>query len=182
MAGDLGKAYVQIVPSAKGISGSISSVLNGESVSAGKSSGSLIGSGIVSTVKKAVVALGIGKLISQSITAGGELEQSLGGIKKLFGNAFDQVTNNAKNAYKTVGISANEYMQNVTSFSASLINSLGGDTSKAASVADMAMRDMADNVNAFGTDMESVQMAYQSFARGQYQLLDNLKLGYGGTK
>ncbi|MDY6064959.1 MAG: phage tail protein [Finegoldia sp.] len=182
MAGDLGKAYVQIVPSAKGISGSISSVLNGESVSAGKSSGSLIGSGIVSTVKKAVVALGIGKLISQSITAGGELEQSLGGIKKLFGNAFDQVTNNAKNAYKTVGISANEYMQNVTSFSASLINSLGGDTSKAASVADMAMRDMADNVNAFGTDMESVQMAYQSFARGQYQLLDNLKLGYSGTK
>ncbi len=89
---------------------------------------------------------------------------------------------NAAKAYQTAGFSANAYMEQVTSFSASLISSLGGDTEKAASIADRAMIDMADNANKFGTDMESIQNAYQGFAKQNYTMLDNLKLGYGGTK
>ena len=89
---------------------------------------------------------------------------------------------NAASAFKTAGLSANEYMEQVTSFSASLIGSLSGDTAKAATVADMAMGDMSDNANKFGTDMESIQNAYQGFAKQNYTMLDNLKLGYGGTK
>ena len=93
-----------------------------------------------------------------------------------------QVVENAQNAFKTAGLSANEYMETVTSFSASLISSLGGDTREAAKLADRAIRDMSDNANTFGTDMQSIQNAYQGFAKGQYNMLDNLKLGYGGTK
>ena len=136
--------------------------------------------------KLATVTAGISGALAGIVGAGvksyADLEQNLGGVETLFKDSSDKVVENAKNAYKTAGVSANEYMQGVTSFSASLLQSLGGDTSKAADVADMAFRDMSDNANKFGTDMSSIQMAYQGFAKQNYTMLDNLKLGYGGTK
>lgn len=182
MATELAKAYVQIVPSAQGIKGSISSALNGEADSAGVSAGKTAGGKLVSGMTKAVAVAGIGKAISASISAGADLEQSIGGIETLFKDSSNIVIENAKKAYKTAGISANEYMEQATSFSASLLQSLGGDTKKAASVADMAITDMADNSNKMGTAVENIQNAYQGFAKQNYTMLDNLKLGYGGTK
>lgn len=182
MATDLGKAYVQIIPSARGISGMISNQLGGEAMSAGTQSGSKLGGALVGMAKRVIGAAAIGKLIKDSIFQGGQLEQSLGGVETLFKDSSDKVKQYAAKAFETSGISANEYMQNVTSFSASLLQSLGGNTSKAADVADMAMRDMSDNANKFGSDMESIQNAYQGFAKDNYTMLDNLKLGYGGTK
>lgn len=182
MATDLGKAYVQIIPSARGISGMISNELGGEAMSAGTQSGSKLGGALVGMAKRAIGAAAIGKFIKDSIFQGGQLEQSLGGVETLFKDSSDKVKQYAAKAFETSGISANEYMQNVTSFSASLLQSLGGNTSKAADVADMAMRDMSDNANKFGSDMESIQNAYQGFAKDNYTMLDNLRLGYGGTK
>lgn len=163
-----------------------------------KSTGGINLSGLKDTLKKigdvaaevakkmAQVTVAIGGALAGLVTAGvksyADLEQNLGGIETLFGESANKVVENAKNAYKTAGLSANEYMSNVTSFSASLLQSLGGDTDKAAAYADRAMRDMSDNANKMGTDMQSITNAYQSFARGQFGLLDNLKLGYGGTK
>lgn len=117
-----------------------------------------------------------------SVKARGQIEQSLGGINKLFGKSADEVVKNSQKAYKTAGISANQYMEQVTSFSASLLKGLNGDTAKTAKIADTAIKDMADNANTFGTSMESIQTAYQGFAKQNYTMLDNLKLGYGGTK
>lgn len=182
MATDLGKAYVQIIPSARGMSGMISNELGGEAMSAGTQSGSKLGGALVGMAKRVIGAAAIGKFIKDSIFQGGQLEQSLGGVETLFKDSSDKVKQYAAKAFETSGISANEYMQNVTSFSASLLQSLGGNTSKAADVADMAMRDMSDNANKMGTDMENIQNAYQGFAKDNYTMLDNLKLGYGGTK
>lgn len=117
-----------------------------------------------------------------SVNSYADLEQNIGGIETLFKGSADKVIKNAENAYKTAGMSANQYMETVTGFSASLLQSLGGDTEKAADVADMALTDMADNANKMGTSMESIQWAYQGFAKQNYTMLDNLKLGYGGTK
>lgn len=178
MATNLGKAYVQIMPSAKGISGMISKELDGEVKSAGQSAGN----SLISTIKGAIVAAGIGKLFATSLLEGGKLQQSLGGVETLFKNNANMVKQYANEAYKTTGLSANAYMENVTGFSASLLQSLGGDTAKAAKVANMAMIDMADNSNKMGTSMELIQNAYQGFAKQNYTMLDNLKLGYGGTK
>lgn len=178
MATELGKAYVQIVPSAKGISGSITKELKGESESAGKSAGSTI----ASTIKKVFIAAGIGKALMSTIKEGGKLEQSLGGIETLFKGNADTVKQYAQDAYKTAGVGANQYMEIVTGFSASLLQSLGGDTAKAAEISNMAMIDMADNSNKMGTSMEDIQNAYSGFAKQNYTMLDNLKLGYGGTK
>lgn len=117
------------------------------------------------------------------VMAYADFEQLEGGVEKLFGgNAAQAVIKNAENAFKTAGLSANEYMETVTGFSAALINSLGGDTAKAAELADLAIRDMSDNANTFGTDMQSIQNAYAGFAKGQFNMLDNLKLGYAGSK
>lgn len=136
--------------------------------------------GLASAVKQVGAAfVDLGK---QSLQAYADFEQLKGGIDTLFGDSSQTVMNFANNAFMTTGLSANQYMEQVTSFSASLLQSLGGDTEKAANVADMALTDMADNANKMGTSMESIQSAYQGFAKGQYQLLDNLKLGYGGTK
>ena len=178
MATNLGKAYVQIMPSAKGISGMISKELDGEVKSAGQSAGN----SLISTIKGAIEAAGIGKLFATSLLEGGKLQQSLGGVETLFKNNANMVKQYANEAYKTTGLSANAYMENVTGFSASLLQSLGGDTAKAAKVANMAMVDMADNSNKMGTSMELIQNAYQGFAKQNYTMLDNLKLGYGGTK
>ena len=132
------------------------------------------------------VSAAAGTALAGLVTAGvksyADYEQNLGGVQTMFGDNANKVVENAKQAYKTAGVSANEYMQGVTSFSASLLQSLGGDTAKAADVADMAFRDMSDNANKFGTDMGSIQNAYQGFAKQNYTMLDNLKLGYGGTK
>ena len=120
--------------------------------------------------------------IGGAVSEGAKLEQSIGGVETLFKDSAGTVKGNAMRAFQSVGISANEYMEQVTSFSAALLSSLGGDTEKSAQAADMAMRDMADNANKFGTDMGSIQNAYQGFAKQNYTMLDNLKLGYGGTK
>jgi len=125
----------------------------------------------------------IAKLGKAALDAYAQFEQLQGGVDKIFGKeAAETVMQNASNAYKTAGMSANQYMETVTSFSASLIQSMGGNTEAAAGVADMAIRDMSDNANTFGTNMQSIQDAYQGFAKQNYTMLDNLKLGYGGTK
>lgn len=174
----LAKAYVQIVPSADGIKGSIANVLGDESQSAGK----LAGTSIVSSIKKIIVGAGIGKALSSALTEGANLQQSIGGIETMFKDSADTMKKYAQDAYKTAGISANSYMEQATSFSASLLSSLGGDTAKAAEAANQAIIDMADNSNKMGTSIEMIQNAYQGFAKQNYTMLDNLKLGYGGTK
>ena len=178
MATELAKAYVQIVPSAKGIKGMLGETLGGEADSAGTS----FGGRMAGMIKKVLATAAIGTAIKASITEGAALEQSLGGIETLFKESADKVKQNAANAYRTAGMSANEYMELTTSFSASLLSSLSNDTSKAADIADMAMTDMSDNANKMGTSMEDIKNAYQGFAKQNYTMLDNLKLGYGGTK
>ncbi|WP_105116262.1 hypothetical protein [Streptococcus suis] len=146
---------------------------------------SMLGANLVSSaLMGGFTALGgaVKNVFSSAIDEGAKLQQSLGGIDTLFKNSADTVKNYASNAYKTAGLSANEYMENVTSFSASLISSLGGDTAAAAELANRAMTDMSDNANKMGTDMQAITGTYQSLARGNYAMLDNLKLGYGGTK
>ncbi|HHD9489489.1 TPA: PblA [Streptococcus pneumoniae] len=182
MATELGKAYVQIIPSAKGISGMIQKEMGGEVASAGVSAGESLGSKMMGAVSGVIAAAGIGKAIGASINEGAALQQSLGGVETLFKDSADKVKGFANEAYKTTGLSANAYMENVTGFSASLLQSLGGDTDKAAETANMAMIDMSDNANKMGASMESIQLAYQGFAKQNYTMLDNLKLGYGGTK
>lgn len=179
---ELAKAYVQIVPSADGIQGSISHIMGGEASSAGESAGTLLGTKLVGTLKKVIAAAGIGKVISDSLNLGGALQQSIGGVETLFKESADMVKAYAAQAYRTVGLSANEYMEQTTSFAASLLSSVSKDTNAAAQLANMAMVDMADNANKMGTDMASIQNAYQGFAKQNYTMLDNLKLGYGGTQ
>ena len=144
-----------------------------------------------SVVKGAAVAIGAAavaagaaaiKLGKDVVTAYADYEQLVGGVDTLFGESSAKVQEYAANAYKTAGLSANDYMETVTSFSASLLQSLGGDTSKAADAADIALTDMSDNANKMGTSLDSIQNAYQGFAKQNYTMLDNLKLGYGGTK
>lgn len=139
-----------------------------------------IGAGLVELGAKAVET---GKQVAMdALDQVASLEQNIGGIKKLFGDSYQSVVDNANKAFKTAGLSSNDYMQTVTSFSASLISGLGGDTKKAAEYADRAIRDMSDNANTFGYDMETMQAAYKNFAKGQYMMLDSLSLGYGGSK
>lgn len=140
----------------------------------------IAGQAIVAGVK--AVAGAVKNIGEAAIQSYGEYEQLVGGVETLFKSSADTVMQYAANAYKTAGMSANEYMDTVTSFSASLLQSLGGDTDKAAQKADQAITDMADNANKMGTGMEMIQNAYQGFAKQNYTMLDNLKLGYGGTK
>lgn len=162
---------------------------NGLDNASGKASGfaDKLKSGIATAAKVGAAALtaaatGMAALTKASIDQYAEYEQLVGGVDTLFKTASDKVQEYAANAYKTAGMSANEYMDTVTSFSASLLQSLGGDTEKAAQKADQAITDMADNANKMGTGMEMIQNAYQGFAKQNYTMLDNLKLGYGGTK
>lgn len=179
---DIATAYVQIVPSARGMQSKLSEIFGKEMPGAGKSAGNILGSNLAGTLKKVLASAAIGEALKKTLTEGAALQQSLGGVETLFKDSAAVVIANAEQAYRTAGLSANAYMEQVTSFSASLLQSLGGDTVAAANVADMALRDLSDNANKFGTDMERLTDAYQGFAKGQYQLLDNLKLGYGGTK
>lgn len=146
-----------------------------------------IGSAVNTAVKASAAAVGaasagVAALGTACINAYADYEQLVGGVETLFKDSADTIQTYVDNAYKTAGLSANEYMETVTSFSASLLQSLDGDTEKAAAAADLAITDMADNANKMGTAMESIQYAYQGFAKQNYTMLDNLKLGYGGTK
>ena len=187
---EVGSAYVTIMPKMdKGFASEVTGALE----STGSQGGTMFGDGMLSSFAgmagKIVAALGlvevakkIGEVGKQALDAYSNYEQLSGGVNKLFGSASGAVEQNAARAFETAGMSANGYMETVTGFSASLISSLGGDTAKAADQADKAIRDMSDNANVFGTDISSIQNAYQGFAKQNYTMLDNLKLGYGGTK
>ena len=195
---DIGTAYVKIEPTAKGITGK----LKGEFESAGNESGSSFGGKFGSALSSAMggvgsLIAGVTKVAAGAMAAGttavaglaaaatssyANYEQLVGGVEKLYGDAAGAVQKFADQAYLTSGMSANKYMETATSFSASLIGSLNGDVQKAAEMTDLAMRSMSDNVNVFGSDAQAVQNAYQGFAKQNYTMLDNLKLGYGGTK
>lgn len=178
---ELGKAYVQVVPSAQGISGSISNVLKGESASAGTTAGTTIASKIKGVLLKAGVGIAVTKGLKASLEAGGALQQSLGGLETIYGDAADAAKNYAKEAYKA-GISQNSYAEQAVSFGAALKQAYEGDTAKAVKAANTAILDMTDNAAKMGTPLENIQNAYQGFAKQNYTMLDNLKLGYGGTK
>ena len=159
----------------------------GKAKEASEKIGKFFGS-VAKTVGKAslaaigAAATGIAALTKSAVENYAEYEQLVGGVETLFKDSGDKVLEYANNAYKTAGLSANDYMETVTSFSASLLQSLGGDTEKAAEIGNMAVIDMADNANKMGSSMESIQNAYAGFAKQNYTMLDNLKLGYGGTK
>lgn len=206
--GRIATAYVQVMPSMEGVAPKVESYFGGAGNSAAGKFSATFGTAL--KVGAAAAAAAAGVVLKESLEQGAALQQSIGGIETLFGaggksieqyaasvgksvgeisgeysalmTAQQTVFDNAKNAYATAGLSANEYMETVTSFSAALISSLEGDTQKAADAADMALRDMSDNANKMGTDMEAIQNAYQGFAKQNYTMLDNLKLGYGGTK
>lgn len=190
MATTLGKAYIQIMPSAKGIKAEVEKVLGKEippateqpGEQAGQQMGESMGSKLAGVLKKVILAAGFGKVVKESLMAGADLQQSVGGVETIFKQSANIVSTYAKSAYSRAGVSANEYMEQVTSFSASLLQSLGGNTEKAAKYADRAMVDMSDNANKFGTNIGDIQNAYQGFAKSNYSMLDNLKLGYGGTQ
>ena len=174
MSQNVGEVALDIVVGKNEVSGAngVLSKLGGVASGVGKA----VGAGL------AVAGAGIVAIEQQAISAYGEYEQLVGGVETLFKDNADAVIANADRAFKTAGMSANAYMETATSFSASLLQSLDGDTVKASEYADMAITDMGDNANKMGTSMEMVQNAYQGFAKQNYTMLDNLKLGYGGTK
>ena len=177
----IGTAFVHVVPSADGIEGSLQNVLDPES----RAAGTLAGNNIAKTIKRFIVGAGIGKalkdIVQGALEAGGALQQSFGGIETLYGDAADEAKKLAAEA-AAAGISANTYAEQAVSFGAALKQAFGGDTYKAMQAANTAILDMADNSAKFGTDITAVQSAYQGFAKQNYTMLDNLKLGYGGTK
>ena len=179
---DVGTAYLQIVPSMDGVPGSIRRGLGGEADAAGVMAGGRISGKIKGALAASGIGAALGAGLAKSIKTGANLEQAIGGIETLFKDSSAEMIKNADNAFKTAGISANQYMEQATSFSASLLQSLDGDTQKAAKAADQAIIDMSDNANKMGTNIRDIQNAYQGFAKQNYSMLDNLKLGYGGTK
>lgn len=179
---DVGTAYLQIVPSMDGVPGSIRRGLGGEADAAGVMAGGRISGKIKGALAASGIGAALGAGLAKSIKTGANLEQAIGGIETLFKDSADEMIKNADNAFKTAGISANQYMEQATSFAASLLQSLDGDTQKAAKAADQAVIDMSDNANKMGTNIQDIQNAYQGFAKQNYTMLDNLKLGYGGTK
>ena len=178
---DIGKAYVQIIPKAEGISGQIESMLSDGAEEGGKSAGLSFGKKMIGALGKAGVVAAVGKLFKDSIAEGANLQQSFGGLETLYGDAADQAKEYAYMAAQA-GISANDYAEQAVSFGASLKQAFGGDTTKAVEAANTAIMDMTDNAAKMGTPIESIQNAYQGFAKQNYTMLDNLKLGYGGTK
>lgn len=202
MATEIAKAYVQIVPSMQGIKAQLSKSLAPAVETSGKESGQKMGNALAGGLKSAASSIGkaftaaakaaavgfgaaaaaVSAVGKSALNAYADYEQLIGGVETLFGNASDKVLQNANRAFQTAGLSANEYMETVTSFSASLLQSVGKDTKKAAEYADQALVDMSDNANKMGSNMQDIQNAYQGFAKQNYTMLDNLKLGYGGTK
>ena len=202
MATEIAKAYVQIVPSMQGIQAQLSKSLAPAVETSGKESGQKMGNALAGGLKSAASSIGkaftaaakaaavgfgaaaaaVAAVSKSALNAYADYEQLVGGVETLFGNASDKVLQNANRAFQTAGLSANEYMETVTNFSASLLQSVGKDTKKAAEYADQALVDMSDNANKMGSNMQDIQNAYQGFAKQNYTMLDNLKLGYGGTK
>lgn len=201
----VGSAYVTLMPSMKGFSASLSKDMGAAGQSAGQTFGSSMSVALEAETGKSNSALsklgsaakgvataavaGFTALTGAVATVGGaalsayaDYEQLVGGVDTLFKDASAKVQRYAENAYKTAGMSANTYMETVTSFSASLLQGLGGDTAKAAQIADLAVTDMSDNANKMGTSIDVIRQAYQGFAKDNYDMLDNLKLGYGGTQ
>ena len=192
----LGQAYVQILPTTEGIAENLRRALGGASEEAGRSAGAGWSSSFGDMLKANLVTEGVKMaldgakqlgeqvvdLAKTAVDSYADYEQLVGGVETLFKDSADQVQQYAAQAYKTAGLSANEYMETTTSFAASLLQSLNGDTQAAADMANMAVTDMADNANKMGSSMESIQNAYQGFAKQNYTMLDNLKLGYGGTQ
>ena len=200
MATELASAYLTLIPSLKGAKASIEKELSGVSAqSAGAGIGKSMASGLVGSAKSGMAILAkagaaavataataaagaVGSIGKAALESYAEYEQLVGGVDKLFQDASPKLQEYAASAYETAGMSANQYREQATSFSAALINSLGGDTQKAADMADVAMRAMSDNVNTFGSNMVDVQNAFQGFSKQNFTMLDNLKLGYGGTQ
>ena len=178
---DIGKAYVQIIPKAEGISGQIEDIVSPAAEQSGEKGGAFLGKSLLKGLAAAGIAAGVAKLFSSAINEGANLQQSFGGLDTLYGDAAAAAKEYAYQAAE-MGISANDYAEQAVSFGASLKQAFGGDTAKAAEAANTAISDMADNAAKMGTPLESIQNAYQGFAKGNYTMLDNLKLGYGGTK
>ena len=182
---NIGNAYVQIVPKAEGISSKIGSLIGGDAKNAGKNAGQDAGNGFGSSLMKVLGGLAIGATVTAGFKAaldeGGKLQQSYGGLETIYGDAAEAAKKYAKEAAQA-GISANDYAENAVSFGASLKQAFEGDTAKAVEAANTAILDMTDNAAKMGTPIENIQNAYQGFAKGNYTMLDNLKLGYGGTK
>lgn len=181
MATRIAEAYVQIKPTTKGIKDELENQLTPDLEEAGKSGGQSMGANLVSMLKKVIVAAEIGKLIKDSLDAGGELQQSFGGLDTLYGEASEAAKQYAREA-AAAGISMNDYAEQAVSFGAALKQAFNGDVEQAAKAANTAIMDMADNSAKMGTDLSQIQSAYQGFAKQNYTMLDNLKLGYGGTK
>lgn len=175
---DLGKAYVQIVPSAKGIKGHIEKELSGADIgAAGESAGNGLGGKLLSGLKTAFAAAAVGKVIKDAFEAGGALQQSFGGLETVYGEAMESIGAYALNAAQA-GISANDFAEQAVSFGNALKQAYGGDVVAAAEAANSAIMDMADNSAKYGTSLEELKEAYKGFARGNYRMLDNLSLGY----
>lgn len=178
---EIGKAFVHIVPTFKGVVGALQQGLVPGAGQAGKAAGT----SMAAKMKQALVALGVGKILGDtvkaSLQAGGALQQSFGGLETLYGDAADAAKNYAMQAAQA-GIDANTYAEQAVSFGAALKQAFGGDTEAAMNAANTAILDMADNSAKMGTDIQSIQTAYQGFAKQNYTMLDNLKLGYGGTR
>lgn len=181
MATELAQAYVQIIPSAKGIKGKLTQSLGGEAASAGESAGASLGSSMVGKLKGIIAAAGLGAVLKSAISEGANLEQSFGGLETIYGNAAGKAKQFAAEA-QAAGISMNDYAEQAVSFGAALNQAFNGDTEKSVEAANTALLDMADNAAKMGTPIENLQTAYQGFAKQNYTMLDNLKLGYGGTK
>lgn len=177
---DLGNAYVNIVPKAPGIEGKIENLLN-DGAAGGTAAGENIGKKLLGGISKLGVGVAVGKIVKDAFEAGGNLEQSFGGLDTIYGEASAAAKDYAMQAAQA-GISANNYAEQAVSFGASLKQAFGGDTAAAADAANTAIMDMADNAAKMGTPLENLQNAYQGFAKQNYTMLDNLKLGYGGTK
>lgn len=188
---ELARAYVTIVPSMEGSRGAITEALTGEADSAGSQAGSVAGSrfgaalGAAAQVGAAAIgaaATGVAALTSQAISAYADYEQLTGGIETLYGEASDQMMQFAAEAATSTGQSMNEFMESAIATSAAMISAVEGDQARAAELTNMSMIDMADNANKLGTDMEAIQNAYRGFSRGNFTMLDNLALGYAGTR
>lgn len=178
---EIGQATITIIPNMKGSQAKITKDFNAVGGDAGESAGKSFGSRMVGMLGKLGVAAAVGKVFKDSISEGAKLQQSFGGLETLYGDAADYAKEYAYQAAQA-GISANDYAEQAVSFGASLKKAFGGDTKKAVEAANTAIMDMTDNAAKMGTPIESIQNAYQGFAKGQYNMLDNLKLGYGGTK
>lgn len=169
MAIDLGNAYVQIMPSAKGIGGKISEALGSEGAKAGEEGGKSVAAGLVGAIKSALVAAGIGKVIQTALSEGGKIQQSFGGLDTIYGEASGALKQYANEA-AAAGISANDYAEQAVSFGAALKQAYGGDTVKAAEAANAAIMAVADNSAKMGTDIGAVTNAFQGFAKGNYTI------------